>query len=150
MKKLFDAAAAAARAFRQRYNDKGEEIPDPRPVEVPLHFRRPPDLHEMVRRAVMSESWSRRMAEQGLETEEEANDFDVGDGDDPDDSFARAEVAYQMAEDFPREKERVQEAGKALEEARRKRQRGPDMTAGKTQAADSVKPGSNVSLSQDE
>lgn len=142
MGKLKDAVAAGVRAFKQRYNEKGEEVPDPRPVEMPLGFRRPRDLHEMVMEAVRQQEWSRRMQAEGFETEEEANDFAVEE-DDPDVQFSKAEIAMQMAEERPREKEELLSAETALREARAERRRRPV-----AQAADGVKPDAVISATK--
>lgn len=140
---------AACRAFVQKYNERGEELPDPRPVEVPLHFKRPMDLHERIRQAVQTEMWSRRMAEQGLETEAEADDFDVGEGDDPDVELSRAEVAYQMAEDNPREREVLREHEAAVAHARKARARAPARGATPpTRVEENVNPNSEIVLTE--
>lgn len=60
----------------------GFEIPDPTPMAVPLHFKRPPSLQEQIQQMVRGEL-SRRAASQGHETFDEAEDFDVGDDFDP-------------------------------------------------------------------
>lgn len=61
-----------------KYNEKGQEIPDPTPVELPLGFRRPPSIHELIKAAVRDEM-SREAESQGMETFDEADDFDVDD-----------------------------------------------------------------------
>lgn len=65
-------------------NAHGHEIPDPRPMTMPSGFRRPETLAEQVQRLVR-QSISRQAAEEGKETFEEANDFDLPD-DPPDPS----------------------------------------------------------------
>lgn len=57
-----------------RYNDKGEEIPDDTPVEMPLGFTRPLTIEERIARAIRGHM-SQMAAEEGFETFEEANDF---------------------------------------------------------------------------
>lgn len=59
-------------------NENGHEIPDPRPMAAPLHIRVPETLAQQIQRMVRSEL-SQRAADQGHETFEEADDFDVGD-----------------------------------------------------------------------
>lgn len=73
-----------------------KEYPDPTPVEVPLHFRRPPTLQEQIKAMVRGEL-SRHAADQGMESFEEADDFDVGDVDEL--PFSRHELT-PMQEDF--------------------------------------------------
>lgn len=61
-----------------RLDDKGREIPDnSRPV-IPLGFKKPEGLNEMVQRFVRH-AISVQAASQGKETFEEADDFDVED-----------------------------------------------------------------------
>lgn len=61
---------------------QGHEVPDPTPVAVPAHFKRPPTLAEQVQRLVRR--YSEEQAEKdGFETLEESEDFDIGD--DPED-----------------------------------------------------------------
>lgn len=62
-------------------NEKGQEVPDPTPIEVPLNFRRPPSLTERIK-SIIAHQLSQQAAETGAETFEEANDFDVDE--DPD------------------------------------------------------------------
>lgn len=60
----------------------GHEIPDPTPLSLPLHFKRPETLAEQVQRLVRTHV-SAAAAAAGAETFEEAEDFDVGDDIDP-------------------------------------------------------------------
>lgn len=66
----------------QKHRDDGMEYPDPTPIEVPLGFRRPPSIHEEIRRFVRQEM-SRQAQEQGGESFEEADDFEVDEDPDP-------------------------------------------------------------------
>lgn len=77
MKKLVAGLKAARRAFVQRYNEKGQEIPDPRPIEVPLGLRRPKDIHEMIHDALRGERMRIAAERAGVESFEEANDFEL-------------------------------------------------------------------------
>lgn len=65
---------------RQQYDEFGRELPDATKVEVPLNFRRPPTIQEQIRQFVRSEV-SRAAQEQGFESFEDADDFDVDDYD---------------------------------------------------------------------
>lgn len=56
----------------------GHEVVSSVPVAVPLGYRRPPSLAEQVKSMVRNEL-SRAATEQGLESFEEADDFDIGD-----------------------------------------------------------------------
>lgn len=60
------------------YNARGEELPDDTPLELPLKFRRPPSLQEQIKAMVRSEL-SQAASDHGMESFEEADDFDVAD-----------------------------------------------------------------------
>lgn len=63
-------------------DEKGREIVDSTPLELPLGFEHPEPLESLLRKSLVDISKEARM--QGYETEEEANDFDVeDDGPDP-------------------------------------------------------------------
>lgn len=64
------------------HDENGHEVPDRRPVALPAGFKRPETLAEQVQRLVRT-SLSRQASEQGFETFEESEDFDVGDDVDP-------------------------------------------------------------------
>lgn len=59
-------------------DENGHEVPDPRPMQIPAGFKRPETLQEQVQRLIRGEM-SRRAAEQGMETFEESEDFDIDD-----------------------------------------------------------------------
>lgn len=64
-----------------KFNDKGEEIMDPTPIAVPLRFKQRSyydQMREMIRREM-----SQAAQDRGLESFEEADDFDIGDDYDP-------------------------------------------------------------------
>lgn len=63
------------------YNERGEEIPDPTPIEVPLGFKAPIPLSEEIRRMVQNEAIQAELNAAGLETFEEADDFNIPDED---------------------------------------------------------------------
>lgn len=66
---------------RQHDEDWGEVI-DPTPVELPIGFKKPPTMQEMIKMYIR-QGLSQMANEQGMETFEEANDFDTGeDGED--------------------------------------------------------------------
>lgn len=85
--------AEAAKAFvRVMLNDKGQEVPQKRAPALPVGYRRPPTLEERMRQMIRG-SMSLKAQEEGFETFEEANDFDVDDPEDivfkdEDDEFA--------------------------------------------------------------
>lgn len=61
------------------YNRRGEELPDGTPVALPVGFTRPPTLDELVARLVLDPNVVADLKRAGIESEEEANDFDVPD-----------------------------------------------------------------------
>jgi len=61
----------------------GKEYPDPTPVAPPLGFIKQPTLAETMRQMIAGEALRRHARESGLETFEEADDFNVGDDYDP-------------------------------------------------------------------
>lgn len=65
-----------------KFDAKGREIPNPIPAEIPLNFRRPPTLQEQIKMYVRREL-SMQAADDGHETFEEADDFEVDDDYDP-------------------------------------------------------------------
>lgn len=64
-----------------RHDEKGREICDSTPVEVPLDFKTPPSIHQLIAQYVRSERAAEVARAAGVETFEEADDFDVGDED---------------------------------------------------------------------
>lgn len=64
------------------FDEAGHEIPDSRPVALPTGFKKPESLHAQIQRLVRTHI-SREAQEQGMETFDEADDFDVDDDFDP-------------------------------------------------------------------
>lgn len=75
----------------------GYEYPDPTPVEIPVELRKPETMDEKMRR-IVREQISFRAAENGQETYEEANDFDVDDGFEDDALFSPYELKDMLPE----------------------------------------------------
>lgn len=67
--------------IRPKYNERGEELMDPTPIAVPFKFQQRSQFDWM--RQFIRQEVSRHAAEQGYESFEEANDFNVGDDFDP-------------------------------------------------------------------
>lgn len=78
-----------------RHDEKGREIPDPRPMEMPVGLRKPESMEDMIRRFVRVEA-SRIAQNEGMETFEEADDFEV-----EDDDFSDAPTQYMVPEVGP-------------------------------------------------
>jgi len=77
-----------------RFNDKGQEVPDPIPVAVPHNWARPLSLAEQIQRFVRTEL-SARAAQTEQETFEEADDFDVDEDPDPLSQYEIPEAAVE-------------------------------------------------------
>lgn len=60
-------------------DEKGREIPNPNPLEIPAGFKRPDTLAEQVRRLVKSSLLAEQAQDQGFETFEESEDFEIDD-----------------------------------------------------------------------
>lgn len=80
MSKLIEVAVDKIRGLCG-YNSRGEEIPDPTPVELPVGFTRPKTLQETMRDLLRNEEVRRALARHDMETFEEADDFDIPDED---------------------------------------------------------------------
>lgn len=60
-------------------DERGYEIPDNTPVEIPSRLRLPVSRTEQIRNMIRQE-FSRQAVQQGQETFDEADDFDLPDG----------------------------------------------------------------------
>jgi len=90
-------------------NERGHEILDDTPVAIPLRLTRPPLPFEEVRQ--MMSVISRQAASQGLESLEEANDFEIGDDYDPRSAhefteFEEQQIRQVLAEGKPTPKQK--------------------------------------------
>lgn len=63
-------------------DERGHEILDPTPIALPLGLKRPPTLQETIKQLIRTEM-SRKAAQEGQETFEEADDLEVGEDFDP-------------------------------------------------------------------
>lgn len=123
--------SAPAPKLLSGYNSRGEEIPDSRPVAVHVGFERPVPLGERIRRLVANEVLNRELGGLGVETFEEADDFDVAeDPVDPktpyEDDFEpgmpgfaarQAEIRSGFVEDVP--VDRIGKAGEVVSKAKK-------------------------------
>lgn len=66
-----------------RHNEKGEEVLDPYPVQPPLGYTKTLSLHEQIAQQVRLAKFQIHEADQLEETEDEADDFEVGDDFEP-------------------------------------------------------------------
>lgn len=72
-----------SRAQRNKYTAEGGELMDPKPLQPPVGYKKQKTLREQIAEMVHSEHMRRAAESSGLETFEEADDFDVGDDYDP-------------------------------------------------------------------
>lgn len=97
-------------------NEKGQEVLDPTPMAPPLGYVKQPSIIDIIRDRVRTEL-SRRAAELGHDSFEDADDFDVGDDYDPKSPY---EQEFDPPSNKVMMKELVEEA-KKLEEAKKKK-----------------------------
>lgn len=64
-------------------NASGQEVLDPTPVAPPVGFERQESMFDIVQRMLKQELLKKELGEQGFETFEEADDFEVGDDFEP-------------------------------------------------------------------
>lgn len=88
-----------------KFNEKGEELPDPTPVAVTAPFKPAESMQQMIARLVSREV-SAAAARHGFETVDEANDFDVEDEEFP-------ETKYEVLGD-----ERLEESHRSIVDSR--------------------------------
>lgn len=79
--------------FRLKWNSKGEEIPDPVPLATSVQLAPQKSIHDRVLEVLRSERWNEMMRAQGMETFDEANDFEI------DDEEPNPESMYEQDED---------------------------------------------------
>lgn len=137
-KKFSDDILAAHMRGVSGYNERGEEVPDPRPVALPVGFTRPKSLQETMQNLLRNEEFRRAVEATGSESFEEADDFEM---DDDSDDITRgspyeqdfdplgvntrnAEIRHGFVEEIPVEKKvratyLTSEARRRFEEAKK-------------------------------
>lgn len=60
-------------------NDRGQQIPDPVPMAPPIGYKKQPTMVEIIRQQIASHHLAEEARARGMDTLEEADDFDVGD-----------------------------------------------------------------------
>lgn len=84
LKKLKELLALSEKPLQALHHDKeGRELPDPTPVAPPVGYVKQKSMTEIIREQVRSHHLQAAAEAQGLETFEEAEDFDIGDDLDP-------------------------------------------------------------------
>lgn len=76
-----------------------KEYPDPTPVEIAMELKRPETMDEKIRRIVATRI-SEQAAEQGSESFDEANDFDIKDDFEVDEPASPHEI-FDMEPEYP-------------------------------------------------
>lgn len=102
----------------RKHDVQGLERPDPVPIEVPIGLKRPLTLAEQIARFTRDDVIQRELADRGIETFDQSNDFGLeDDGADPhtpyEEGFHGSEIPPQthldesrsgMVEEFPAER----------------------------------------------
>lgn len=63
--------------------DFAQEFPEGTPIEVPAKWKKPPTLEERIKQFVRSERVAAALEKEGIESFDEADDFDVDEDPDP-------------------------------------------------------------------
>lgn len=121
MSKLKKSVIARVRSWVSKYDEEGREIMDPTPVAIPAGFKPPETIEEKILRLVRAREIQAQLEAQGLETFEDAEDFDVDDDFDP-------ATPFEMVFDVGLGKEVTRAEKKFMDERRREF----DRTHGKT------------------
>lgn len=85
-----------------KYNNKHEEIPDKTPVEIPLGYEKPEPLESMIARMVRVHSME--AVRQGLESFEEADDFNVDEEEVPLSTYQQTQMQEEVPIERPKPK----------------------------------------------
>lgn len=81
-------------ALRHRFLDvRRREMPSSLPIAPPIGYKKTPSLSDQIREMVRSEKLAAALAERGMETFEEADDFDIPD--DPVDPQSAYEADFE-------------------------------------------------------
>lgn len=119
-------------------NDEGQEVPNPNPIVIHLAGTTVNDYDRV--REIIRRELSMQMAEEGFETEEEANDFDV-----EDDMFPVGQAEYDEGTEAA-DKEAMQlevqlEKERKAKKGKKPRQAPPDEAPGESEGvADPLDP----------
>lgn len=80
-----------------KYDKDHYEVPDKTPVELPIGAQRPESLEQMIARMVQNKFVQAEMQDKGLETFEEADDFEVGENTE----FTSEHEVKEMQPEYP-------------------------------------------------
>lgn len=112
MGKIKKEIVQRVRQWVAKYDEEGREIMDSTPVAIPVGFRKPETIEEKILRLVKASQLQQTLDANGVETFEEAEDFDVGDDVDP-------QTPYEMVFDPGLGREVTRAEKKFMDEGRR-------------------------------
>lgn len=104
------------KAQRSYLDDRGHEMPDPTPMAPPVGYVQTPSLSDQIRAMVISEKLRAEAEEAGMETFEEADDFEVGEDYEPSSPY---EDIFEPLPDVPPETKRMKELAQHIADALR-------------------------------
>jgi len=130
-----------------KYNEHGEELPDPTPVEIPAGFKEPESIQQLIARLVRVHV-SDAAARHGFETVDEANDFDVDEEEFPETKYEvlgdeRISEEHQRAIDARNAAKIVARAKHRGERTRRNEGRAGEASSTKQANSQHASPGSS-------
>lgn len=124
-----------------KYDSQGRELPDPTPVALPAGRRLPESLESMLARMVRGHV-SQLAEREGLETFEEANDFEIESDDEPLTAYEQQDMKLEALADEKRRLDELedafdeeQKAAKVREEVEERRERKKRRRARKAREA---------------
>ena len=85
--------------MKAKFDKHGRQKPDPTKIEVPLEFQAPPSMRDQIRE-VFAQELSKVASENGQETFEEADDFDIPEDDAFDQEFASKYEVSEMQSEY--------------------------------------------------
>lgn len=115
-KQMAESYPALPKRTQLRHDEKGREVLDPVPMQPPLGYRKQPSLADQIRQQVLSEKIRAWEEELGEETEEEADDFEIGD-----DFVPLSEYENDHIPTISALKKQAQEINDAIRHAQRKK-----------------------------
>lgn len=123
----------------KRLDEYGREILNPIPMAPPVGYNRTPSLSEQIRSMVRSECLALEAEAAGLETFEEADDFDVGDDFDPSSPYEEVFDPTPIPE-LRRRQQAAQQAAKPPQEPPTNNSAGDQPAPGIRSASEDHKP----------
>lgn len=107
---------------KSTHNDKGEEIPDQTPIEIPLGYHHPPSISDIIRDMIQSNELKNNKE---VDSEEEANDF----GEEDDISPSGHEYTQMHEDHLLKERKNIDELAKLVQSEDEKLRSNPAQPA---------------------